>query len=268
MIAYKQVLSPNFGYPRGAHGQNNPVAILYHITGSRPTSPPLAGLDSWFRNPLAGSTHVGIQDSEAHQYVQFDDACWGAGYLDKPDLTNPHVWRWWQRGINPNVETIQVEVVSMPGKGDVARGTRRVNAETWETMKRVGIDIVERYPSIELVAFDWLGHYQNDSVSRGRDPKTVYWPVDILEEILEDMQKQEDDNMIQILRIGRGENLSWTPHTFVSDGFGTRHVTDPDAMAELQDAEVWPTEEKRISWNALQQLVDDPSELPDLGFGD
>lgn len=77
---------------------------------------------------------------------------------------------------------------------------------------------------------------------------------------------KEDDDMVSIMRIGKGPDLSWTPHTFVSDGFDTRHVTDPEAMAELQAAHVWPTEEKRISWNALEQLVDDPEDLPDLGF--
>ncbi len=209
MITYPQVPSPNFGYPRGAHGQNTPRAILWHITASRPTRPPLAGLDSWFKNPLAGSTHLGIQDSEAHQYVQFDDACWGAGYLDNPDISNPHVYRWWHQGINPNLELLQVEVVSLPGEGDVVRGTRRVNTETWETMKRVGVDAVERYPTIELVAFDWLGHYQNDSVSRARDPKTVFWPIDILDDILAAVAPPE---------LGQEDEMA----TFVKD------LNDPD----------------------------------------
>ena len=43
MIRYKQVPSPNFGYGRGVHGQNDPEAIVWHITASRPTSPPPAG---------------------------------------------------------------------------------------------------------------------------------------------------------------------------------------------------------------------------------
>ena len=156
----------------------------------------------------------------------------------------------------------------MPGEGNVARGTRRVNTETWETMKRVGMDAVERYPSIELVAFDWLGHWQNDGVSRLRDPKSIYWPIDIMEKIIQEMQIQEENEMATLLRIGRGKDLRWSPHTFVSNGFDARHVTDPDAMAELQDAGVWPTEEQRISWSALHQLVDDPASLPNLGFPD
>lgn len=193
MIVYKQVPSPNFGYPRGTHGQNNPRALVWHITASRPTTPPLAGLDSWFVNPDAGSTQLGIQDLEVHQYVQFEDACWGAGYLANPDLSNSHVYRWWNESINPNLESFQVEVVSLPGVGDVRRGMHRLSRETWETMQMVGLDIVERCPTIELVAFDWIGHYQIDGVNRIRDPKTVYWPVDILNDIKAAMPPEEEE---------------------------------------------------------------------------
>ena len=135
-------------------------------------------------------------------------------------------------------------------------------------MNDVGIEGVERCPTIELVACVWWGHYRNASVNRARDPKTIYWPIDIMEEILEDMEnaQQEEEDMTKILRVGKGNNLRWTPHTFVSDGFSTRHVRDGVAMKELQARGIWPTEEQRISWRALRQLVDDPDQLPSLGF--
>ena len=72
--------------------------------------------------------------------------------------------------------------------------------------------------------------------------------------------------MALILRIGKGPGLDWTPHTFVSNGYSARHVTNAKSMQELQNEGIWPTEEKRISWDALKQLVDNPADLPDLGF--
>ena len=90
--------------------------------------------------------------------------------------------------------------------------------------------------------------------------------MNIIQQLTLTPYQQEDDNMIQILRIGKGDDLSWSPHTFVSDGFSTRHVTDGVAMKELQARGIWPTEEQRISWRALRQLVDDPDQLPRLGF--
>ncbi len=182
----KWIGSPNFGYPRGTHGQNAPEALFWHITASRPTTPPLDGLDGWFQNLSAGSTQLGIQDKECHQYVQFEDACWGQGYMNSPDLSNPNVYRWYNNDINPNLKSIGVEVVVMPGPVEVPRGIHAVNNDTWNTMKETGLYIAERFPKIEFVAVNWLGHWQVDGVSRQRDPKNVYWPVDILGEILEE----------------------------------------------------------------------------------
>lgn len=191
MVAYIQVPSPNFGYPRGAHGQNTPEAIVWHITASAPTATPLAGLDSWFTNPAAGAAHLGIQDDVVHQYVQFADAPWHAGIVQSPDLANANVARWSNGNINPNLRTIGIEVVSLPGVGDVPKGLQRLNPATWQTMLEVGADIVQRFPSIKLSAVDWLGHYQIDGITRTRDPKTIYWPTDILRAIL----GEEDDDM-------------------------------------------------------------------------
>ena len=192
MLSYKQVPSPNFGYPRGAHGQNQIEAVVWHITASRPTNPPLIGLDSWFTNPAAGASHLGIQDGEVHQYVAFADAPWHAGLLQNPDLSNANVARWWNGNINPNVRTIGIEVVSLPGVGNVRHGQHRLSEATWETMVKVGADLVERFPGIKLQAVDWIGHGQIDGISRTRDPFTVYWPVDIMKAIL---AEEDDDDM-------------------------------------------------------------------------
>ena len=229
MLSYLWKGSPNFGYPRGTHGQNRPRAIIWHITASRPTTPPLAGLDSWFGNPAAGSTQLGIQDREVHQYVQFDDACWGAGYLDRPDISNPHIYRWWNSGINPNTESVQVEVISLPGLNEVKKGQHRVNAETWETMKLVGSDLVERFEEIELVAFDFIAHHQVDSVSRARDTKTVYWPIDIMEEIINELE-EEDDMAAILFTVKLASQQTW-----LVDGKGfSQRVLAPEPLEELR----------------------------------
>ncbi len=193
----KWVGSPNFGYPRGTHGQNRPEALFWHITASNPTDPPLDGLDGWFQNPKAGSTQFGIQDKECHQYVKIEDACWGQGYMDDPDLSNPNVFRWWNNTINPNLRSIGIEVVMKPGLVEVPRGTHLVNNDTWNTMKELGLYIAEEVPRIDLVVVNWLGHWQVDGVNRQRDPKNVYWPVDILEEILEDVMAPVTHKMMQ-----------------------------------------------------------------------
>ena len=230
MITYTQVPSPNFGYPRGKRGQNRPRAVIWHITASAPTSPPLAGLDSWFTNPVAGSAHIGIQDGEKHQYVQFDDAAWHAGYLNDPDLTNPHVYRWWNGQINPNVESIGVEVISLPGPDDVARRQHRLNDETWASMIDVGLDITERYPTIDLVAFDWLGHWQNDGVNRIRDPQTVYWPIDIMVEILE---KEERDMTTYKLLRQWNPAYTWLIAYLEGVPIYKRHLAFPETVTHL-----------------------------------
>ena len=187
-----QVPSTNFGYPRGTHGQNKPEALFWHITASRPTDPPLIGLDSHFTNPIAyASTQLGIQEEAVHQYVDFRDACWGQGYMDRPDLSNSIVKNWWNNNTNPNLRSIGVEVVRQPGPVEVPHGTHLVNEDTWRTMKEVGRFIAEEVSSIGFVVVRWIGHWQVDGVNRQRDPKNVYWPTDILEEILEDIAKEE-----------------------------------------------------------------------------
>ena len=192
----KWIGSPNFGYPRGAHGQNDPEALFWHITASSPSNPPLSRLDSWFQHPEAGSTQLGIQDKECHQYVAFRDACWGQGYINSPDMSNPNVLRWLQGGINPNIRSIGIEVVAMPGLVEVPRGIHLLNDNTWNTMKEVGRYVVEEFPKIGLVTLNWMGHWQVDGVNRQRDPKNVYWPTDILEEILEsELIKPAEDNV-------------------------------------------------------------------------
>ncbi len=249
-----QVPSPNFGYPRGVHGQNKPEALFWHITASRPTNPPLIGLDSHFTNPLAyASTQLGIQDDEVHQYVDFADACWGQGYMDDPDLSNPIIKNWWDNSVNPNLRSIGVEVVRLPGMSQVPHGIHLVNEQTWKTMKEVGRYIAEEVPSIGLVAVRWMGHWQVDGVNRQRDPKNVYWATDIWEEILSEMPdgvaELEGDKMFIVSVPGQG--TTWRTNGLAKIHNATRE--EREYWANLYGVTSTPVD---ISREDLDRLVD------------
>lgn len=240
-VIYIAKPSPNFGYPRGTHGQNHPLVIVWHITASRPTTPPLVGLDSHFQNPDAyASTQLGIQDREVHKYVDYRDACWGQGLLDRPDLSNPHIMRWLRLGINPNTESIGIEVVSLAGPDRVASGIHRLNDETWETMQLVGRDLVEEFPDIEAIAIDQLGHGQIDSVNRSRDPFTRYLPTDIL--VPEEEEEDEMQPPLYPVKLATQQSWAVDGHGFVA------RLHNPDDVKEM----------KRIGL-----LVDEPSAVVD-----
>lgn len=220
--------SPNFGYPRGAGGQNHPTAIVWHITagGSLP------GLDSWFGNPDAGaSAHLGIEEAEVHQYVRFEDAAWHAGIKRDPDLSNPHVARWWRDGANPNLFTIGVEVVSAAGPNDVARGEHRVSSRTWRTMVEVCKELHRRLPQIDASESRHLGHYQIDAVTRSRDPKSIYWPQDIWR-----AHSGEDDMLYLVMEQG-------SPYVWITNGMSRSYLRDmehADALGIARDIRIVP----------------------------
>lgn len=251
----KWIGSPNFGYPRGTHGQNDPEALFWHITASRPTIPPLDGLDGWFQDLSAGSTQLGIQDKECHQYVRFEDACWGQGYMSNPDLSNPNVYRWYNNDINPNLKSIGVEVVSMPGPMEVPRGVHAVNNDTWSTMKEVGLYIAEEFPKIKLVTVNWLGHWQVDGINRQRDPKNAYWPTDILEEVIEENMKRTDDfdDMEEDMKIVsvQGQGTTWR-----TNGFVKLFNTSPEEREYWADLYGIPRQAEVISKDHLDRLRD------------
>ncbi len=183
----KWIGSPNFGYGRGVHGQNKPEVLVWHITASGPSNPPLAGLDNWFQNTGAGSTQFGIQDDDCHQYVKIEDACWGQGYMTKPNLSNPFIANWWNLGINPNLRSIGIEVVAQPGPMKVRKGYHGVNEATWNTMKELGLHLTKTVPSINLTKSVFaVYHGMIDGINRARDTVNVYWPEDILADILKE----------------------------------------------------------------------------------
>jgi len=159
--------SPNFGYPDGRHGQNQPQAIVYHIAQGS-----LAGIDAWFNNPRSNaSTHFAVSKTGAiHQYIAVEDAAWGNGVMNRPDLAIPWLRDCYENGINPNLRTISIEHEGFTG-------------DPWpEAMYRSSLALtvwlIDKYHLRNfLVVPDhgFIGHYRIDSVNRARCPGTG-WP--------------------------------------------------------------------------------------------
>lgn len=162
--------SPNFGYPRGTHGQLRPHRWnkLFHITGGGT----LAGLDSWFNNPSASAAaHFGLDGTDIHQYVDTDDAGWHAGVLDQPDMSNEYVARFVNEGKNPNRYTVGIEVVALPGD--------TMTQGMWDNVVRLSKELDRIHPELADTPQGHLGHHDVDSVNRGRDPVSVYSPEEV-----------------------------------------------------------------------------------------
>ena len=159
--------SPNFGFPDGHHGGNSPEAIVYHIAQGS-----LGGIDAWFNNPSSSaSTHFAVGRSGAiHQYVAVEDAAWGNGLMDRPDLSIPWLRYCYENRINPNLRTISIEHEGFTG-------------DPWpEAMylssRALSVWLIETYHLRHfLVSLDhcFIGHHRIDSVNRARCPGTG-WP--------------------------------------------------------------------------------------------
>lgn len=102
--------SPNFGYPKGAHGRqgHQVVAIVMHIAQGT-----LAGCDAYFQEQAPGgnadnavSSHfcIGMR-GEIHQYVDVEDAAWGNGVVEDTAQLPADA----PTGVNPNLWTVSIE---------------------------------------------------------------------------------------------------------------------------------------------------------------
>jgi hypothetical protein len=72
---------------------------------------------------------------------------------------------------------------------------------------------------------------------------------------------EEEEKMVKLLRLGADDDhggLKWTAFTYVTDGFEKRHITNPEALKELQDAGIWPSGDiPLVSRAALEELAGD-----------
>jgi len=152
--------SPNFGYPRGTHGQlTNPLAVVDHIMCGT-----LVGCRSWFRNPDSwASATFGIgKNGDTDQYVSLNDCAWANGAVNKPDPIAASVYT----GQNPNMVTWSIEHEGWPQ--DIwteAMYQADLRLKRWLWQRKSGLLL--------------LGHCHIDSINKSNCPGPN-WPRDRL----------------------------------------------------------------------------------------
>lgn len=140
-------------------------ALVLHVTGAG-TCP---GMRSWFNNPAASaSSHFGVcKDGSIEQYVEVGDVAWDAGYINRPDRSNPLIAFWQDKVINPNRRTVGIEVLLAPGE----------QLDDYPAMKQ-SLDLLVEWLLPTLGLPPWrdvmIGHNQIDSVNRSVDPVCCY----------------------------------------------------------------------------------------------
>lgn len=157
-------------YERGRGGLV-PRAIVVHITDSSPSDfSPDGGAVGWFRNPVSevSAHYVARIDGAIARVVREADTAWANGVVKAPDLGNPLVARWVRQSINPNRETISIEIAGRPGGAKPAA--------QWAAVVWLVADICRRQ-GIARDRDHIIGHYQIDSVTRARCPSLtdVQW---------------------------------------------------------------------------------------------
>lgn len=153
------VPSPNFGYPTGTKGQNDPIAFVCHVMEGS-----FLGTRDWFQNPKSqSSTHFGIsREGLIDQYVEVRDAAYGNGKVEKAS------WALLRPGSNPNRYTISIE---FEGKHpDASRG--QFWAPTYAQIRAAAHLIATLAPqfNIPIDRQHVIGHYEIDAVSRANCP--------------------------------------------------------------------------------------------------
>jgi N-acetyl-anhydromuramyl-L-alanine amidase AmpD len=199
-----RVESPNFGFPRGTHGQlTNPLAVVDHIMAGY-----FQGCRSWFRNPAswASSTFGISKDGIIDQYVSLYDCAWANGAVDNPDPIAAPVYT----GYNPNVVTWSIEHEGFSG-------------EPWtEAMYQADLKLKkylwQRAPGLIL-----LGHCHIDSVNKSNCPGPT-WPRERLLADLKGEDVMTDADRAWVIQFSGGIKLvkGGAPTVYVVDHRGKR----------------------------------------------
>lgn len=170
-----RIESPNFGYPRGTHGQlTNPIAVVDHIMAGY-----FLGCRSWFKNPASwasstfGVSMTGIID----QYVSLYDCAWANGAVFKPDPIAAIV----TTGQNPNVVTWSIEHEGYP-------------EDLWtEAMYQADLKL-KKWLWEQKSGLILIGHCHIDSVNKSNCPGPN-WPR---ERLLADLEVNMGSGLSQI----------------------------------------------------------------------
>jgi N-acetyl-anhydromuramyl-L-alanine amidase AmpD len=166
MLAYypdaRRFPSPN--YTEGNRGRR---AVVVHIAGGG-----WAGTLSWLRNPAStASSHLVIgEDGAVAQLVSFDDSAWTNGLTWKAGRWRNargkvvlSTWRLLEAPINPNLQTITIELVGVHTKPRPEQQRRALVTVLVWLAQQLG------WASYE-VGETLIGHYHLDPVDRPRCP--------------------------------------------------------------------------------------------------
>ena len=204
--------SQNFGFPDGAHGGNAPEAIVYHIAQGS-----LGGIDAWFNNSSSSaSTHfaVGLR-GQIHQYVRVEDAAWGNGLMNRPDLSIPWLKYCYDHRINPNLRTISIEHEGFTGNPwPEAMYRASLALTTWL------LDTYHLRHFLDNLDHGFIGHHRIDSVNRARCPGTG-WPRTRLHQ---DLRRLRD------VYAPRNRSIYWN-QSFAVPTSGNAHAISVDVRA-------------------------------------
>ena len=152
----KWIPSPNWGYPRGNKSYIKRIAIVDHIMDGS-----MVGTRSKFLNATAlASAHIGVsRKGEYEQYVDFDNAAWAHGKVNKPS------WSLLIPNINPNTYTISVEHEGYSGE---PLTEEQYYATLW--LHKVLCAAYDIVPGPDTI----IGHCRIDSVNRANCPGIAF----------------------------------------------------------------------------------------------
>jgi N-acetyl-anhydromuramyl-L-alanine amidase AmpD len=177
--------SPNFGYPKGAHGRDGQHirGIVFHrAEGS------LQAACSTFADPApdgdptrAVSAHIIFgKGGEIVQFVDFNDAAWHAGIIDHPiDLPG-----WYLDGGNPNLKTLGIETEGTHLEPLTAIQVSQLNRFLRWVMPQTGLPCSYNC---------WLGHYRFDSINRLNCPGPLFPWATLSFEVLPTLDLKADE---------------------------------------------------------------------------
>jgi N-acetyl-anhydromuramyl-L-alanine amidase AmpD len=102
---YSSYLTTNFSYGRGGRSVR---AFCLHVTQGASASSAIG----WFSNPTSkvSSTYVIDRNGDIYAVVREGDTAWANGILKAADTDIPIIDTWVAEGVNPNSETISLEI--------------------------------------------------------------------------------------------------------------------------------------------------------------
>jgi hypothetical protein len=140
-----------------------------------------------------GSVHLWIKgNGHIIQMVPFDKSAWGNGQLNRTDGKNdPHplIREWYQRGVNPNLETISIEICGVGRSG----AFQAVTEAQWNAWTRIHAWLIDE---------QWFDSFGGENlllhgmISATRCPDGRWTVLDLIAHLEDQMTKEEIEKII------------------------------------------------------------------------